>query len=248
MSTAEFDHYSRTYQEMLDRSIRLSGEGAEYFAELKARYLGHFWKPAFSGRVLDFGCGIGMLSRFLLGYLPNCELHGYDPSRASLDMIPRDLSARGTFTSCKEELRCDYDLIVVANVMHHIPPEQRRNIIAGLQKRLRAGGKLVAFEHNPLNPLTRWAVKQCPFDAGAILLWPRELLGYFRSAGLLLPRRDYVTFFPHWLAWLRPFERKLSWCPLGAQYVVVGENAGGAFWAETKTRQETVAVGVPSPC
>ena len=224
MSTVEFDPYSHTYQQMLDKSIRLTGEGGEYFAELKARYLAQLLQPTFSGKVLDFGCGIGMLSRFLLGYLPNCELHGYDPSRASLDMIPRELSARGKFTSFKEELRCDYDLIVVANVMHHIPPEQRRNIIAGLQKRLSAGGKLVAFEHNPLNPLTRLAVKQCPFDAGVILLWPRELLRYFSSAGLLLQRRDYVTFFPHWLAWLRPLERKLSWCPFGAQYVVVGEN------------------------
>jgi SAM-dependent methyltransferase len=222
---AEFDHYSTTYLQLVDKSVCLSGEGAEYFAELKARYLGKFLGPAFSGKVLDFGCGIGLLSRFLLSSLPNCALHGYDMSRASLELIPPDVSSRGKFTSLQDELHSDYDLIVVANVMHHIPSDLRRLVITDLKNRLAPGGILAAFEHNPLNPLTRLAVKECPFDQGVILLWPRELLNYFSDAGLLVHRCDYITFFPRWLACFRPLEPRLSWCPFGAQYVVLGEKA-----------------------
>jgi SAM-dependent methyltransferase len=225
---------------MLDRSIRLGGESGEYFAGLKARYLAQFLEPNFAGKVLDFGCGVGLLARFLPYYLPNCELHGYDPSRSSLDMIPPELSARGKFTSFKEQLHSDYDLIVVANVMHHVPLELRRNIVIDLRKRLSVGGKLVIFEHNPLNPLTRLVVKQCPFDIGVVLLWPRELLECFNSAGLHLQRRDYITFFPRWLAWLRPLESKLSWCPFGAQYVVVGDKSSVRLWGRGEDSSRTV--------
>lgn len=222
---ADFDHFSGTYEQLVNRSVLLTGEGAEYFAELKARYLTLVLGPNFRGKVLDFGCGVGLLSRFLLSCLPGCQLHGYDPSTASLKMVPLEVAADRKFTSNENELDSDYDLIVAANVMHHVPRRERQCLILGLEKRLGDTGALAIFEHNPLNPLTRLAVKQCPFDAGVTLLWPQETRKYCTVAGLIPRRRDYITFFPRGLSWFRPLEPELTWCPLGAQYAVVASRA-----------------------
>jgi 2-polyprenyl-3-methyl-5-hydroxy-6-metoxy-1,4-benzoquinol methylase len=224
---AEFDGFSDAYQELLERSVWITGEKAEYFAELKAQYLMRLAGPSFSGKVLDFGCGIGLVSRFMKVHLPAACLHGFDLSPASLSMVPAALRAEGKFTSVLSEVDSDYDLIVAANVMHHVDRASRQDVIKDLASRLVPAGKLVIFEHNPLNPLTRWAVKICPFDVGVHLLWPAEVLTHLKAAGMLRHRRQYITFFPHWLAWLRSFESQLGWCPLGGQYVVVGE-AGSA--------------------
>ena len=84
------------------------------------------------------------------------------------------------------------------------------------------GGKLVVVEHNPFNPLTRKVVDACPYDKDAVLLQASETASLFGSAGLHSLRRDYIVFFPRILSFARFLERHLRWCPLGAQYVVIG--------------------------
>lgn len=219
----EFDEFSDKYAEILDRSTALFGDGSEYFAQHKAHYLVAHLPDGFAGKILDFGCGVGLLSRFIAERLPHATLHGFDVSAASIDAIDPVVKGRGRFTTRLGELDTDYDVILLSNVMHHIRPEERQSSVAHLAERLSVGGRLVVFEHNPLNPLTRWVVAHCPFDRDAILLWPREACAYVRSARLHLERRDYVLFFPRVLSWLRPLERGLTWCVLGAQYALVAE-------------------------
>jgi SAM-dependent methyltransferase len=221
-----FDQFAADYRELLDRSVALSGENSAYFAEYKARYLSRILGPDFAGRVLDFGCGVGLLSGFLRKYLPAARLDGYDLSSESIARIDPALARQGTFTSDLANLPGAYELIVVANVMHHVPPGRRRDTFLEFNRLLAPGGRLALFEHNSLNPLTRWAVNQCAFDDDAILLPAREALGYFRSADLEVERRDYIVFVPRWFAWLRPVEPCLRWLPLGAQYVIVGDKMG----------------------
>jgi len=224
-SDAEFDGYSQTYEQLVNKSVWVTGESVEYFADLKARYLARSVGHEFCGKILDFGCGVGLLSRVLLSYLPSCALHGYDVSSASVELVPAEVSARGKFTSLEQELDTDYELIIVANVMHHVPGPDRQKLILGLGKRLGKKGRLAIFEHNPLNPLTRWAVKQCPFDVGVKLLWPSEVRHYCEVAGLKRKTQDYLTFFPRAVAWLRRFEPTLAWCPLGGQYVLMAQKS-----------------------
>lgn len=78
------------------------------------------------------------------------------------------------------------------------------------------------FEHNPFNPLTRHAVNTCPFDANARLISARQMRRRFHDAGFDVASIRYRIFFPGCLRRLRPLERLLTWCPLGAQYAVVG--------------------------
>ena len=83
-------------------------------------------------------------------------------------------------------------------------------------------GLVAVFEHNPLNPLTRRVVRSCAFDEGVELIGRRELEQLFRAASLTVADSEYLLFFP-WRA--EAVERRLTWLPLGAQYVVAGRPA-----------------------
>jgi len=219
----QFDQFAEHYKQVLDETVAFSGDDSAYFAEYKARYLARRFTRAFSGRVLDFGCGVGLLSESLKQHMPAIQLDGFDPSQDSLSHISPTLTAQGRFTCDPDQLGPNYDLIVMANVMHHIPPKQRQATISQLAERLNRKGTLAVFEHNPANPATRWVVEHCPFDHDAILLRLREMLTYLAGAQLHTVARDYIVFMPRSLAWLRRVEPALAWLPLGAQYVVLGE-------------------------
>ena len=219
----QFDQFAQSYKHVLDQSIAASGEDSTYFAEYKARYLARILGADFPGKILDFGCGVGLLSRFIKKHLPKSRLDGFDVSRESIARIDHSLTGAGVFTSDPDHLACDYDLIVVANVLHHVIPEQRESTIKELANRLAPHGKLAIIEHNPANPMTRRTVDRCPFDEDAILLPSTEAQSLVQAAGLSVLRRDYIVFMPRPLARLRPLEPWLAWLPLGAQYAVLGE-------------------------
>ncbi|MCL4474255.1 MAG: class I SAM-dependent methyltransferase [Actinobacteria bacterium] len=220
----DFDRYSDNYQQELDRCLKISGDASGYFAEYKARYLEKRLSGDYSGNILDYGCGVGMLSAAMARYLPQARLNGYDISAASIGKISNEIAAKGLFTDDISRVGGDYDLIVLSNVLHHIPSAERRMTIASLHERLSPAGLIVIFEHNPLNPLTRRVVDGCPFDKNAELLAPSEAVDYLLKAGFHISRRDYIVFFPGQLKWFRPLERFLGRLPLGAQYVITGKS------------------------
>ena len=223
MTPAKFDEYSTNYTELVDESVSISGEASEYFAEYKARYLARLAGKDFAGHILDYGCGVGVLSSFIKTHLPKASVDGFDVASGSIEKVLPELKQQGCFSSDLAGLRRDYQLAVIANVLHHVTPSDRQSVIAEIAGRLVSGGRVVVFEHNPLNPLTQWSVKHCPFDDDAILLHPAEPSRYLSRSGLKKVRRDYVVFFPKFLAWLRPTEPMLAWLPAGAQYALVGE-------------------------
>jgi SAM-dependent methyltransferase len=217
-----FDQFAGDYKQVLDSNVAVTGEDSSYFAEYKAKYMARVAGHEFRGRVLDFGCGVGLLSGFLKKHLPQATVDGFDVSRESLGRVDPQLLAQGRFTNEMAKLASGYDMIVTANVMHHIRPEERAGTMSKLAGLLARDGRLAIFEHNPANPVTRWAVERCPFDKDAILLPPVETVAYFKQTDLEILRRDYIVFMPRMLAWLRPLEPALAWLPLGAQYVVLG--------------------------
>lgn len=215
----KFDQYAQTYAEAHAASVRLSGEGPEYFAEHKLGCLlrlgvlpGH--------RVLDYGCGTGGLTRLLAGKFQ--AVAGYDPSARSLE-VARERAPGATFYTSPESIpEASFDAAVLSGVLHHVPPAARLELVRAAVSKLEPGGRLFVFEHNPYNPLTVRAVRHCPFDDDAILLAPREARALLRSAGLSAVRQDYVLFFPKALERLRPYEKLLRALPLGAQTLTLG--------------------------
>lgn len=220
-----FDQFAETYQQIHTENIRVTGENSEYFAQYKARYISRQMGPQFSGKILDYGCGVGMLSSYMKEAFPLAVVDGYDISEESLATVDSRVRAQGTFTSDWSAVGHAYDLIVITNVMHHVPPRERQAVIERLRDRLAPQGKLIIVEHNPLNPLTRWAVANCAFDDDAILLPTKETAGYISQSSLKILRRDFIVFFPRPLAWFRPLEPILGWCPAGAQYALIAQRA-----------------------
>ena len=85
---------------------------------------------------------------------------------------------------------------------------------------MKSGGSLFVFEHNPLNPMTQWIVKRCPFDEDAVLLRMGEARFLLRQVGFTLQAAHYINFFPNsgLFRKLIRFEPMLKKFPLGAQY------------------------------
>ncbi|MBM4342272.1 MAG: methyltransferase domain-containing protein [Deltaproteobacteria bacterium] len=215
---AQFDRFAGDYQSVLDESVG----SAAYFARVKALAATDVLGVGFAGRVLDYGCGVGLLARALLDHLPRATLVGFDVSQPCLDGIAEPLRSRAAWTSDKTAVGGEFAAVVVSNVLHHVPPAQRDGLVADLAGRLAPGGRLLVFEHNPLNPATRWVVAHCAFDDDAVLLWPRETTALLQTAGLQGVRIEYLACVPPALGRLLPLERHVRHLPLGAQYLAWG--------------------------
>ena len=115
-----------------------------------------------------------------------------------------------------------FDVIFIANVLHHVPFENHVPILKHLYEKLKDGGTLFLFEHNPLNPLTVRAVNTCEFDRDAKLLNPLYANRVLKESGFARRNIRFVIFFPKFLSFLIPLEKYLRKLPLGAQYYFCG--------------------------
>jgi len=168
VSRVDFDQYAGQYEAILAAQTQFFDGDSNYFARYKIELA-----QQLVGRVeaiLDFGCGIGRSAPYLREIFPDADIIGCDPSADSLAIARRENPAC-RFLSM-EELGPDskFDLVIASCVFHHIPPQDRQMAIRYCYSRLKEGGHFIIFEHNPINPVTRHLVKNCPFDADAVLL------------------------------------------------------------------------------
>jgi SAM-dependent methyltransferase len=215
----KFDAVATNYDALYERSLSGSGESREYFARYKLACLRRLG-IARDEPVLDWGCGVGnVLSYLAEGY---DEVHGYDPSSESLKLARERVSNARLHARPDDVPETHFGAAILSGELHHVPHDEHRSLVETVRSKLRPGGRVVVFEHNPLNPLTRRAVATCEFDDDAVLLWPWKARRLLVDAGLRDVRLDYIVFFPRPLAPLRPLEPRLAWLPFGAQMMVVG--------------------------
>lgn len=222
--TAEFDSYVDQYDTDHRASIRLSGEEPEYFAGYKIRALRRLvdaWGIS-APRILDFGTGIGRSIPGFRQHFPEVTVTLADVSEESL-RLARERHGDGEPQIVIGDSRvpvatASFDVVFTACVFHHIPHQEHDAWLSELRRVVRPGGRIVIFEHNPLNPLTLHAVRNCPFDVHAHLIHAAEMRRRVMTAGWHDARTDFHIFFPAALSRLRPLERRLKWCPIGAQY------------------------------
>ena len=231
MDEVEFDKFADEYRQLHAANIRLSGEQPEYFADYKIADIAA--ELARAGAVartaLDFGAGVGYSVPFFTRHLPDVRVTCLDVSRKSLELGAAQHGAAAEFRHFdgRQIPYADgtFDVALASCVFHHIPHDQHVALLAEIRRVLAPAGRLFIFEHNPLNPLTRHAVNTCVFDEHAKLVLAPTMRRRVRAAGFAAADVRYRIFFPHALRGLRPFEAKLTWLPLGAQYYVAARKA-----------------------
>jgi SAM-dependent methyltransferase len=222
VTRVDFDQYAGQYEAILAAQTKFFDGDSSYFARYKIELAQQIVGSA--AAILDFGCGIGRSILHLREIFPEADIVGCDPSAESL-AIAREQNPTCRFMSMDAlDLNCKFDLILASCVFHHIQPQDRQTAIRYCYSRLEKNGHFIIFEHNPINPVTRRLVKNCPFDGDAVLLSMRETVALMRNEHLKVDESSYCLFFPQPLAVLRPFEKYLRWLPIGGQYFVCASN------------------------
>lgn len=228
MHKAEFDKFADEYQDLHQKNIRLSGESTDFFAEYKIRDVFELFANQTQNhppqQILDFGAGIGTSLPHFLRFFHDASLTCLDVSEKSLEVGRSRFPGLADFQSfdgkCIPFPDNTFDLAFAACVFHHIPHSAHFGLLREWLRVIKPGGTAVIFEHNPLNPLTVNAVNTCPFDVNAELIRGTLLRKEMQRAGFQNVGLRYRLFVPGALRALRPLERWLYWCPLGAQYFV----------------------------
>ncbi len=222
MTQTQFDNHATDYEKSLKAGLRLTGEGAEYYAQQRTRWTAMRCRRL--GRavraVLDFGCGTGIGTSCLLDAFPDAHIIGVDVSQASL-AVARSHHADGR-VSFRTEIGDDrFDLVYCNGVFHHIPPAERPGVLAQIAASLAPEGLFALWENNPWNPGTRLVMSRVDFDRDAITLSMPQSRGMLRDCGFAPLSADSLFYFPSQLRFARPLERLLHKLPLGGQYLVL---------------------------
>lgn len=227
---SEFDHLADDYEVLLKRAITLSGDEPDYFAEYKIADLAQYLQSRLftPQSILDFGSGIGNSIPFFRKYFSGAQLSNADVSFKSNEVAKIRFPGNEQYLQISECIPlpdASQDLVFSACVFHHIPPSEHAFWFKEIKRVLKPGGFVALYEHNPLNPLTQWAVRNSPLDVNAVLIAPSSFKKLGQDLDFRNSKAAYKVFFPKFLSSLREYERHLEVLPLGAQYRFVANKS-----------------------
>lgn len=223
MEKVDFDKYAESYRTNLNNCFTPFHTTDIFFDKYKVRCIKEWVAENNEAYyILDYGCGVGKIARLLAKEYPKSSIYGWDISKESLNVARRESSefANLHFVDKLSESQ-KYDFLVVTMVFHHIEPNLRADILKQMKNLLKPGGKIVIFEHNPLNPATQYIVKTCPSDADAKLILRQKFIKLATSCGYKVELKRHILFFPWPSEFLWKVENFLRFLPFGAQYMVV---------------------------
>lgn len=221
----DFDEFATGYRHLHSQNILLSGADSFYFAEMKVRLLKGLEKNE-TIKVLDVGCGDGATELFMKQYFANWQVTGIDVSEKSIAEASKRELPNASFLwydgNTIPFTAQSFDLLFIAGVLHHVNYSLHNDLLKEMYRVLKPSGRLILYEHNPLNPLTRYLVKTCVFDKDARLLqsaYTRKLLTVNNFKQI---EKRFIIFFPRkgLLSKLIFLEKYLQWLPLGGQYFI----------------------------
>ena len=101
-------------------------------------------------RVLDLGCGNGILSELVFQKLPHSFVVGFDLTKNMLNAFEKKLSDySGNFELKQGDFRTDsigkdYDIIIAGLTLHHLTWQEREKFYQDLYSSLNTGGLFIA--------------------------------------------------------------------------------------------------------
>ncbi len=223
----DFDEFADDYRAIHGKQTNKIGVDSEYFSELKIQQLRAEEGAAEQNvRILDFGCGDGIAEKYFPKYFPKAQITGIDVSIESIEIARKknypdsDFELfNGTRIPFEDN---SFDIIFVSMVLHHIDANIHEKIFTEFKRVLKPGSRLYIFEHNPLNPVTRYFVNTCEFDKDARLVWPYKLKQKLGGLGFKNTALRFTFFFPRvgFLKKITFLENHLKWFFIGGQYYI----------------------------
>jgi SAM-dependent methyltransferase len=228
MTGFDYDSMRDLYEADLNSAVSFSGRDHDFFMRAKARVIVDVARRRLgdpSGlAALDVGCGLGLLDR---------HVEGAFGSTTGTDLAPGVLEdAAKANPGVRYELSevdrlafedASFDLAFTANVIQLQWPAAVAPFVAEIARVVRPGGLVIALEHNPLNPLTRFVVRRASLGRDVKgLIGRTRLARLLRQAGLKVEERRYLLLTPWELRPLLALERLLGGLPFGAQHYAVG--------------------------
>ena len=148
-------------------------------------------KPEPGLRVLDVGCGPGVL----VEYLPGVDYTGTDLSAAYIEAAQQRYGDRGRFFVGRvDDLDADelgtFDVIIAKSLLHHIDEDEILHLFDVAAKTLRPGGRFVTLDaaYTPdMSKASRFVVSR---DRGQSILSPQ---GYERLARTSFDKVDVAV-------------------------------------------------------
>ncbi len=219
----DFDEFAGDYRSIHTKNLAITGADSFYFAAQKVLQVKKY-EHENSLTLLDVGCGDGSVSFFFHQAFPSWQVEGIDVSIESVEQAKSKKLHSANFAVYDGKTipfaAHTFDIVFIAAVLHHIDHSQHEGIIKEMFRVLKPGGRLYLFEHNPLNPVTKYLVRTCPFDANARLLpyrYTQRLLAIFPFSFM---EKKFTIFFPRkgFFKKMIGIEDRLGWLPLGGQY------------------------------
>ena len=144
----EFDIIGSKYDDMVKKALSIESSH-EYFESYKVMHLKNIMKKighkSEKFRILDYGCGVGLLSAQLMKECEDITIDGFDVSAESIAYIPDFLKKQPEciFTSKLTDLSNEYDMAILSVVLHHVAIDKRPDVINNIYSKLRGGGYLL---------------------------------------------------------------------------------------------------------
>lgn len=210
-----FDNYADNYKEHINKSLGSLENNLNYYHIKKSEILKKEldFQPK---KILDLGCGIGIMLELLMKQFKDGVFYAHDESQKSMDYVKKKFP----HVNCLQNLETDekFDLIFLSNVIHHVKSYERDKLFSNIFNLLNPNGNLFIFEHNPYNPLTLKLVANCEFDVDAELIKKKDLIKICKKNKFNIFKSGYIHFFPSKLGFMFKLENYLRWLFLGAQY------------------------------
>lgn len=221
----DFDAYAKNYRDIHSQNIKLSGADSFYFAEQRVKMLQAYEKDE-PLKVLDIGCGDGVSEIFMQKYFGKWVVEGIDVSKESIAVaqkLPLHNAGFAVYNGINIPFDDNsFDIVFVAGVLHHVEFDLHNVMITEMKRVLKPGGRLLIYEHNPLNPLTKYLVRTCEFDKDAKLLRCSYLKKVLQQQQFSIRQNIYFIFIPPkgFLKKLVSIEKIFHWLPFGGKYFV----------------------------